>query len=90
MLGILSSPASGRSAPALTTFALVPNRERVVVAKTLGATVLTLFAVAAPRRRGGGGREPVRPATGPRSRRLGTPPLFDFLIVMTGLAFGMR
>ena len=31
----------------LSTFALVPARERVVVAKVIGATVLTVFAVAA-------------------------------------------
>jgi hypothetical protein len=47
ILGILLVTSEWSQRTGLTTFALVPQRERIIVAKTIGATVLTLVAVAA-------------------------------------------
>jgi len=47
VLGILLVTSEWSQRTALTTFALVPQRERVVVAKLIGATLLTLAALAA-------------------------------------------
>lgn len=47
VLGILLVTSEWSQRTGLSTFALVPARERVVVAKVIGATVLTVFAVAA-------------------------------------------
>jgi ABC-2 type transport system permease protein len=47
VLGILLVTSEWSQRTGLTTFALVPTRERVIVAKVIGAAVLTLFAVAA-------------------------------------------
>ena len=47
VLGILLVTSEWSQRTGLSTFALVPARERVVFAKVIGATVLTLFAVAA-------------------------------------------
>ena len=42
VLGILLVTSEWSQRTGLTTFALVPQRERIVVAKTIGATILTL------------------------------------------------
>ena len=47
VLGILLVTSEWSQRTGLTTFALVPQRERVIVAKVIGAAILTLFAVAA-------------------------------------------
>jgi ABC-type transport system involved in multi-copper enzyme maturation permease subunit len=47
VLGILLVTSEWSQRTGLTTFALVPQRERIIVAKTIGATILTLCAVAA-------------------------------------------
>ena len=47
VLGILLVTSEWSQRTGLTTFALVPQRERIIVAKTIGATILTLLAVAA-------------------------------------------
>ena len=47
VLGILLVTSEWSQRTGLTTFALVPQRERIVVAKTIGATILALCAVAA-------------------------------------------
>ncbi len=47
VLGILLVTSEWSQRTGLSTFALVPARERVIVAKLIGATVLTAFAVAA-------------------------------------------
>jgi ABC-2 type transport system permease protein len=47
VLGILLVTSEWSQRTGLTTFALVPQRERVIAAKAIGATVLTLCAVAA-------------------------------------------
>jgi ABC-2 type transport system permease protein len=47
VLGILLVTSEWSQRTGLTTFALVPQRERIVVAKAIGAAVLTLAAVAA-------------------------------------------
>jgi ABC-2 type transport system permease protein len=47
VLGILLVTSEWSQRAGLATFALVPQRERVIVAKAIGATVLTVFAVAA-------------------------------------------
>jgi ABC-2 type transport system permease protein len=46
VLGILLVTSEWSQRTGLTTFALVPQRERVIVAKAVGAAVLTLCAVA--------------------------------------------
>jgi ABC-2 type transport system permease protein len=47
VLGILLVTSEWSQRTGLTTFALVPQRERVIAAKVIGAAILTLFAVAA-------------------------------------------
>lgn len=47
VLGILLVTSEWSQRTGLTTFALVPQRERIIVAKTIGATILTLLAVLA-------------------------------------------
>ncbi|HWM08584.1 MAG TPA: hypothetical protein VNO82_04545 [Solirubrobacteraceae bacterium] len=47
ILGILLVTSEWSQRTGLTTFALVPQRERVIAAKVIGATVLTLAAIAA-------------------------------------------
>jgi ABC-2 type transport system permease protein len=47
VLGILLVTSEWSQRTGLTTFALVPQRERIIVAKAFGATILTLVAVAA-------------------------------------------
>ena len=47
VLGILLVTSEWSQRTGLTTFSLVPQRERVIVAKVIGAAILTLFAVAA-------------------------------------------
>ena len=47
VLGILLVTSEWSQRTGLTTFALVPQRERIIVAKTMGATILTLGAVLA-------------------------------------------
>jgi ABC-type transport system involved in multi-copper enzyme maturation permease subunit len=47
VLGILLVTSEWSQRTGLTTFALVPTRGRVVVAKIVGATILALFAMAA-------------------------------------------
>jgi ABC-2 type transport system permease protein len=47
VLGILLVTSEWSQRTGLTTFALVPQRERIILAKTIGATVLALCAVAA-------------------------------------------
>jgi ABC-2 type transport system permease protein len=47
VLGILLVTSEWSQRTGLATFALVPQRERVIVAKVIGATILTLAAVAA-------------------------------------------
>ena len=47
VLGILLVTSEWSQRTGLTTFALVPQRERIIVAKSFGATILTLVAVAA-------------------------------------------
>jgi ABC-2 type transport system permease protein len=47
ILGILLVTSEWSQRTGLTTFALVPQRERVIVAKVIGAAILTLAAVVA-------------------------------------------
>lgn len=47
VLGILLVTSEWSQRTGLSTFALVPARERIIVAKVIGATVLTAFAVLA-------------------------------------------
>jgi ABC-2 type transport system permease protein len=47
VLGILLVTSEWSQRTGLTTFALVPQRERVIAAKVIGAAILTLLAVAA-------------------------------------------
>jgi ABC-2 type transport system permease protein len=47
VLGILLVTSEWSQRTGLATFALVPQRERIIVAKVIGATVLTVVAVAA-------------------------------------------
>jgi ABC-2 type transport system permease protein len=47
VLGILLVTSEWSQRTGLSTFALVPQRERIVFAKVFGATVLTVFAVVA-------------------------------------------
>jgi ABC-2 type transport system permease protein len=47
VLGILLVTSEWSQRTGLATFSLVPQRERVIVAKVIGAAILTLFAVVA-------------------------------------------
>ena len=47
VLGILLVTSEWSQRTGLTTFALVPQRERVIAAKVIGAAILAVFAVAA-------------------------------------------
>lgn len=95
ILGILSVTSEWTQRTALTTFALVPNRSRVALAKTLASTVLALASVAAGLAAAAAGNAvagAIDPAAGDwaiTGSAIGYASLFNFLNVMTGLAFGM-
>jgi hypothetical protein len=95
ILGILSVTSEWTQRTALTTFALVPARSRVALAKTLASTVLALASVAAGLAAAAAGNVvagAIDPAAGSweiTGSAIGYASLFNFLNVLTGLAFGM-
>jgi ABC-2 type transport system permease protein len=95
ILGILSVTSEWTQRTALTTFALVPARGRVALAKTLASTVLALASVAAGLAAAAAGNlvaGAIDPAAGSweiTGSAIGYASLFNFLNVLTGLAFGM-
>ena len=95
ILGILSVTSEWSQRTALTTFALVPARSRVALAKTLAATVLALASVAAGLAAAAAGNVvagAIDPAAGSweiTGSAIAYASLFNFLNVLTGLAFGM-
>jgi ABC-type transport system involved in multi-copper enzyme maturation permease subunit len=89
VLGILLVTSEWSQRTGLTTFALVPQRERIIGAKTIGAAILTLAAVAACL---------VIAATGNAIHggnwdlglgELGRYTLFELITMLGGLAFGL-
>jgi hypothetical protein len=95
ILGILSVTSEWSQRTALTTFALVPARSRVALAKTLAASVLALASVAAGLAAAAAGNVvagAIDPAAGSweiTGSAIAYASLFNFLNVLTGLAFGM-
>ena len=89
MLGILAVTSEWGQRTGLTTFALVPERGRVVAAKILAATGLAIYAVTrlpAHRR----DRQPVRRRQlGPAAVALARGALFELINVLIGVAFGL-
>jgi ABC-2 type transport system permease protein len=89
VLGILLVTSEWSQRTGLATFALVPQRERVIVAKVIGAVVLTLAAVAAclviavvaTAVTGGGFDLGLG--------ELGRYTLFELITVLGGVAFGL-
>lgn len=93
VLGILTMTSEFSQRTALTTFALVPHRRRVLIAKLLGLTSLALTLVAASfiaaalatvvASAGGGGH------WGDVALIVARAALFEFLAVVVGAAFGL-
>jgi ABC-2 type transport system permease protein len=75
--------------PVLSTFALVPQRERIVVAKTIGATILTLCAVAACLLISALGTAIAGGSWDLGLGELGRYTLFELITVLGGVAFGL-
>jgi ABC-2 type transport system permease protein len=73
----------------LTTFALVPQRERVIVAKAIGAAILTLFAVVACLVIATVGNAIAGGDWDLGLGELGRYTLFELITVMGGVAFGL-
>jgi ABC-2 type transport system permease protein len=95
ILGILSVTSEWTQRTALTTFALVPHRGRVALAKTLAVTVLGVasivagLAAAAAGNLVAGALDDAAGSWAITGGAIGYATLFNFLNVMTGLAFGM-
>jgi len=95
ILGILSVTSEWTQRTALTTFALVPNRSRVAMAKTLAATVLAIGSIVAGLAAAAAGTLVAGALDGAAGSwsltggAIGYATLFNFLNVMIGLAFGM-
>jgi ABC-2 type transport system permease protein len=93
VLGILAMTSEWSQRTALTTFALVPNRTRVLTAKLLGlaalalslvmASVVTAAIATAIASAGGGGAWNAVAST------IGRSMLFEVLVVLVGAGFGL-
>jgi ABC-2 type transport system permease protein len=89
VLGILLVTSEWSQRTGLATFALVPHRERVIVAKVIGAAVLTLGAVAACLAVSTIGNAIAGGGWDLGAGELGRYTLFELITVMGGLAFGL-
>ena len=89
VLGILLVTSEWSQRTGLATFALVPQRERVIVAKVIGATVLTLAAVAACLVVSAVGAAIAGGGWDLGLGELGRFTLFELITVLGGVAFGL-
>ncbi len=89
VLGILLVTSEWSQRTGLTTFALVPQRERVIVAKGFGATILTLVAVAACVVIAVLGTAIASGEWNLGLGELGRYTLFELITMLGGLAFGL-
>jgi ABC-2 type transport system permease protein len=89
VLGILLVTSEWSQRTGLTTFALVPQRERVIVAKVIGAAVLTLGAVAACLLIAATGNVIAGDSWHLSLGSLGRFTLYELISVLSGMAFGL-
>ena len=89
VLGILLVTSEWSQRTGLSTFALVPQRERIVVAKTIGATILTLCAVAACLVIAALGTAIAGGSWNLGLGELGRYTLFELITMLGGVAFGL-
>ena len=89
VLGILLVTSEWSQRTGLSTFALVPQRERIVVAKTIGATILTLCAVAACVAISALGTAIAGGSFDLGLGELGRYTLFELITMLGGVAFGL-
>jgi ABC-2 type transport system permease protein len=89
VLGILLVTSEWSQRTGLATFALVPERERVIGAKVIGATILTLAAVAACVVTSVLGTAIAGGGFDLGLGELGRYTLFELITVLGGLAFGL-
>ena len=89
VLGILLVTSEWSQRTGLTTFALVPQRERIIVAKTIGATILTLCAVAACLVISALGTAIAGGSFDLGLGELGRYTLFELITMLGGVAFGL-
>jgi ABC-2 type transport system permease protein len=89
VLGILLVTSEWSQRTGLTTFALVPQRGRIIVAKAVGATVLTLGAVAACLVISAAGNAIHGGSWDLGLGELGRYTLFELIGVLGGVAFGL-
>ena len=89
VLGILLVTSEWSQRTGLSTFALVPQRERIVVAKVIGATILTLLAVAACLVVATIGNAIAGGGWNLGLGELGRYTLFELITMLGGVAFGL-
>jgi ABC-2 type transport system permease protein len=89
VLGILLVTSEWSQRTGLTTFALVPQRERIIGAKALGATILTLVAVAACVVVAALGTAIAAGEWNLGLGELGRYTLFELITMLGGVAFGL-
>jgi ABC-2 type transport system permease protein len=89
VLGILLVTSEWSQRTGLTTFALVPQRERIVTAKVLGATILTLGTVVAILVICALGNAIAGGSWDIELGELGRLTLFELITVLGGVAFGL-
>jgi ABC-type transport system involved in multi-copper enzyme maturation permease subunit len=89
VLGILLVTSEWSQRTGLSTFALVPQRERIIVAKTIGATILTLLAVLACLVVATIGNAIAGGDWNLELGELGRYTLFELITMLGGVAFGL-
>ena len=89
VLGILLVTSEWSQRTGLSTFALVPQRERIIVAKTIGATILTLLAVLACLVVATIGNAIAGGDWNLQLGELGRYTLFELITMLGGVAFGL-
>jgi ABC-2 type transport system permease protein len=89
ILGILLVTSEWSQRTGLTTFALVPHRERVIVAKVIGAAILTLGAVAACLVIAAAGNVIAGDGWEFGLGTLGRLTLYELMAMLSGVAFGL-
>ena len=89
VLGILLVTSEWSQRTGLSTFALVPQRERIIVAKTIGATILTLLAVIACLVVAALGNAIAGGDWNLGLGELGRYTLFELITMLGGVAFGL-
>ena len=89
VVGILLVTSEWSQRTGLSTFALVPQRERIMVAKTIGATILTLLAVVACLVVAAIGNAIAGGDWDLGLGELGRYTLFELITMLGGVAFGL-